>query len=130
MSIEKDSSQAFKHDYTIKIAENYGIISGSVRNARSNFIVQLTDNANKVLKEAINTPNYLFDYLKPGTYAIRVVVDTNKNNRWDFGDPDKFILPERIIFLPSPLPLKQNFELTGNDLDLGETPPEPEPKKN
>lgn len=130
MSIEKDSNQVFKHDYPIKIAENYGIISGSVRNAQSNFIVQLTDNANKVLKEVINTPNYVFDYLKPGIYSVRVVVDSNKNNRWDFGDPEKFILPERIIFFPNSLPLKQNFELNGNDIDLGESPPTVEPKKN
>ena len=119
ISIEGDSSQVFKNDYSIRKEENYGIISGTVKNATNNFIVQLLDMASKkIVAEIQNKPNYQFNFVKAGTYQIRLIDDRNNNGRWDFGDPDVFLLPERMLFFPNELRLKQNFELTGNDFDL------------
>lgn len=119
ISIENDSNQVFKNDYPLRIPENYGIIAGEVKNAKTGFIIQLIDQtSNKIVAEIQNQVKYQFNFVKAGTYLIRAIIDENKNGHWDFGDPDKFILPERIIFFPNDLKLKQNFELTGNDFDL------------
>lgn len=119
MSIENDSSQVFKNDYPIKKEENYGIIGGTINNAKGAFVVQLIEMpSRKVISEIFNKAKYQFDFVKAGNYTIRVIDDTNSNGRWDFGNPERFELPERIIYLAGELKLKQNFELTGNDLDL------------
>ncbi|MFN8353496.1 MAG: Ig-like domain-containing domain [Spirosomataceae bacterium] len=120
LSVEKDSSQSIKQDYPLRNPENYGIISGKIKNAKSNFIIQLLDNNNKVVDERYNKIDYLFEFLKPGIYQVRVIVDKNSNNQWDPGSVEKFTLPEPILLLLNPLPLKQNFELVGNDFDLAE----------
>ena len=72
------------------------------------------------MDERYNKIDYLFEFLKPGIYQVRVIVDKNSNNQWDPGSVEKFTLPEPILLLLNPLPLKQNFELVGNDFDLAE----------
>ncbi|MEY4540032.1 MAG: hypothetical protein RLZZ306_1789, partial [Bacteroidota bacterium] len=58
---------------------------------------------------------YEFAYVKAGTYYIRMIVDENRNGRWDTGDLEKNILPEIIKFSADKIKLKQNFELIGYD---------------
>ena len=58
---------------------------------------------------------YQFDFVKPGIYYIRLIVDENRNARWDAGDLEKSILPEIIKITPDKIKLKANFELTGYD---------------
>lgn len=39
-------------------------------------------------------------HLQPGQYTLRVVVDTNKNGRWDSGKYDAKIQPEEMLLFP------------------------------
>jgi hypothetical protein len=55
-----------------------------------------------------------FEMLPPDQYSIKVIEDTNKNHKWDTGDYDKKIQPERIF-------TKQLESLRANwDVETGE----------
>lgn len=113
-SVENDTAAAIKNYYTIRDPEKYGIISGTITNAaKRDFIVQLLDPNFEVKYELKNKENYQFEFVKAGTYLIRVIVDENKNGKWDFGDLDTYTLPEPILYIQDKVKLKQNFELTG-----------------
>ena len=43
-----------------------------------------------------STYKYTFSSLPPGNYSVKVIEDANGNGRWDSGDYDKKLQPERI----------------------------------
>ncbi|MFT4031131.1 MAG: Ig-like domain-containing protein [Siphonobacter sp.] len=118
ISIEKDTIQAVRIIYPLKDPEKYGIISGEVRGAKSDIIVELLTSDFNPVRSIRNQVNYNFTNIAPGTYRLRLVLDLNKNGRWDSGNPDEFVPPEPIIVFPTIIKLKANFELLGNDFTL------------
>jgi len=115
MSIENDSSSNIKNDYELKIAEDYGSISGSIKiKDFKNYIIQLINKENKVLAEQYDVIQYKFDFLEAGDYQLRIVNDKNKNKRWDIGDFNKSIQPEEIIYIDKIINLKQNWDIEEN----------------
>lgn len=118
MSVEQDSSQAIKTTHELKEESDYGSISGTVITDEQNFIVQLLSSDYKVIKEIRNRKNYDFTFLEAGEYRIRVIMDRNGNGKWDAGDVEKRVQPERVKHFDGTLKLKQNFDLTGNDISL------------
>lgn len=115
-SIENDTNRIMKNVHEIRDAEKYGIISGEVKNPnKKGFIVQLLDEKYNKVEEVVNIERYKFAFVKAGIYFVRVIVDENRNARWDFGDVDKNELPESIIFSKEKIKLKQNFEMSGYD---------------
>lgn len=123
ISVENDTNKVIKQINPIRDPENYGLIEGKVTNPHNkNFIVQLLNEKKEVERQVIhnNTSSYTFDFVKPGIYMIRLIVDDNKNQRWDAGNVDKNILPEDIMYIKDKIKLKQNFELSGFDFQIGE----------
>lgn len=120
ISVENDSTGKYEVMHPIRDPENYGIIEGDVKNPnKKNFIVQLLNEQNQVVQEKVdNVLHYEFGFLKAGIYFIRLIVDENRNAKWDEGDVEKNITPEKIIYHPVKIKLKQNFVLSGNDFTI------------
>jgi uncharacterized protein (DUF2141 family) len=118
-SIENDTNRVMKNVHEIRDPEKYGIISGEIKNpSKKGFIVQLLDEKYNKVDEVVNIDRYKFTFVKAGIYFVRVIVDENRNARWDFGDVDKNELPENIIFSKEKIKLKQNFEISGYDFTI------------
>jgi hypothetical protein len=118
ISIENDSSANIKNDYSLKNEEDYGIISGSINmQTPENFIIQLVTTDYKLVAEKVNIMNYKFDFIEPGQYLVKVIIDKNKNGVWDNGNLKQKILPEKVYIL-GPITMKQNFEMTENNFNL------------
>jgi Bacterial Ig-like domain len=116
ISVENDSTQKFVSTHPIRDPENYGTIGGEVKNPKKKgFFVELLNEQYEIIQKVDNALKYEFAFVKAGTYYIRMIVDENRNGRWDTGDLEKNILPEIIKFSPDKIKLKQNFELTGYD---------------
>ena len=116
ISVENDSTQKYVSTHSIRDPENYGTIGGEVKNLKKKgFLVELLNEQYEVMQKVDNVLKYEFAFVKAGTYYIRMIVDENRNGRWDGGDLEKNILPEIIKFSPDKIKLKQNFELTGYD---------------
>ena len=121
ISIEKDTNSLIRADFPIRDQENYGSIAGEIKNNTKNegLIIQLIDkDTKKTVAEILNKNKYQFDWVKAGTYIVRVIVDKNKNGRWDTGKPEVYTQPERIVYFIDEIVLKNNFELIGNDIEL------------
>ncbi len=116
ISVENDSTQKYISTHPIRDPENYGTIGGEVKNPKKKgFFVELLNEQYEVMQKVDNVMKYEFAFVKAGTYYIRMIVDENRNGRWDAGDLEKNMLPEIIKFSPDKIKLKQNFELTGYD---------------
>ena len=116
ISVENDSTSNFVSTHPIRDSENYGTISGEIKNPRKKgFFVELLDEQYQVIQKVDNVLKYEFAFVKAGIYYVRLTVDENQNGRWDSGDLEKNQVPEIIKFSLDKIKLKQNFELTGYD---------------
>ena len=51
-----------------------------------------------------------FRYLRPGDYLIRIVEDVNGNGKWDVGDFEKGIQPEKLYYYPEYINARANWD--------------------
>ena len=116
ISVENDSTTNFVSTHPVRNPENYGTISGEIKNPRKkSFFVELLDEQYQVIQKVDNVLKYEFAFVKAGIYYVRLIVDESGNGKWDSGDLEKNQVPEVIKFSPDKIKLKQNFELTGYD---------------
>jgi hypothetical protein len=118
VSVEADTSKAQSINVGIKKQEDYGLIKGRIQTEHSHFIVQLLSSDLKVIEEIYNRNDYVFTYVPPGKYRIRVMLDLNKNGKWDPGDVQTNLLPEPIVYLKEELTVRANWELIDKNIDI------------
>jgi hypothetical protein len=115
VSVEYDSVPRLTSTLkNIKPADT-GIIIVKVE-TKEEFLIQLLDKNKKVLEEIKNKKEYRFANLPPGLYQLRLIVDRNKNGKWDPGYYNKKTESEPIIFYQnlkgiSDINLKANWEM-------------------
>lgn len=101
ISIEQDSSKRIIKPILVNKEEDLGVILIKVETNEKNYLIQVVNAENKIIQTAKNPKDYSFKYLEPNEYKIRVIVDKNKNGKWDPGNFYDKIEPEKIIFYKS-----------------------------
>ncbi len=96
-SIEQDSSSRIEETLTPKYAKDFGILMGNINTNNTHYFIQLLDKNYKVIKEISQAKKYNFKNIPPGDYRIRILIDSNKNGKWDIGNILLNQLPEPII---------------------------------
>lgn len=101
--------------FKVRFPEDYGILimNITVPDSPGQFIIQLMNDKEAVLNQQIITASSLvkFDYLFPGNYKLKIIIDTDSNGRWDPGNYGKHMLPERIEYYPSALVIRANWDM-------------------
>ncbi|GAA4445668.1 Ig-like domain-containing protein [Ravibacter arvi] len=115
ISIENDSIPATTYKYNILKPADFGIIRGTVQNPSGrSFFIELLDKDFKNVISEVNTSPFVFRNIKPGNYRMRLILDDNRNGRWDTGNFKRKQQPEKILVYPSELIIKSNFEYEEN----------------
>lgn len=96
-------NDTLKYSFSTKQIDDYGRITLQVNNANSkNLIIELLSGRSQDLvveRQFIATSKTIvFDLLQPRKYTIRIIIDENKNNRWDTGNYLKKQLAETILY--------------------------------
>jgi uncharacterized protein (DUF2141 family) len=99
-SIKNDT---LKYNFNTKEIDDYGRITLTVANTISkNLIIELLSGKKQdevIDRQFITTSKAIvFDLLEPKKYTIRVIIDENKNNKWDTGNYLKKQLAETILY--------------------------------
>lgn len=99
-----------------KKAEDFAKVKVIFRKKEVSFpiIIQLTDpNYKTIYEQYAETAKdfYLFDFVLPNSYLIRVIEDKNKNKKWDTGNYLKHLQPERIFHFPNKVDARANWEI-------------------
>lgn len=119
-SIENDTSEVLNKIYSLVEDSETAVISGQIITSSENVIVQLINaNNRKVIREAF-TKKYSFEYLPAGRYMIRVVDDSNGNQRLDIGNILTNEVPENVhyyfdnYYQSKVIEVRKNWESTAN----------------
>ncbi len=114
---------------TKKLAD-YGTLKITLKEVESYpIIVQVTDEKEEVIEELVvakEAPSYYFEQLDPATYYIRIIYDANENGVWDTGNYLKGIQPERIIYNPTALEVRANWDITQELIMTPKSFPDPQ----
>jgi uncharacterized protein (DUF2141 family) len=95
-----------------KLYSDYSNVRVTLRNMIYPAIVQLVTDKGDVKYEQFADQERLFDFrnLTPGDYYLRVIFDTNGNQKWDSGDYLKQLQAERISYFPDLVEARANWD--------------------
>ena len=106
--------------YPIKMGTrgDFGHLKLTLQNApKKPFILQFlkTDKDFTVIEESYNLANknyFEFNFIEPGEYLFRLLVDENENGKWDTGDYLSGKQPEPIYLYPEPIKIRAMWDST------------------
>lgn len=78
-----------------------------------NYILQLLNEKENVLEETSAKGSITLKYplLKPGNYRLKLIHDTNGNNKWDTGNYHEKRQPEEVKYFPGTINIRSNWDL-------------------
>ena len=98
----------------VKKLEEYSDLVFNVNAPDSSFI-ELLDGGDKAVRVVtVENGTAVFNYLAPNTYYARLIIDTNRNGKWDTGNFAEHRQPEDVYYYNKALKLKKNWEITEN----------------
>ncbi len=110
-----NTNDTLSYNLTTKAITDYGSIHITLQNVNTfPVIVQLTDekgNMERELYGSEDAQSFHFRNIDPGKYLIRVIYDTNSNGKWDTGNYLQKLQPEKVIYYPEILDVRENWEL-------------------
>ena len=87
-------------------------LSGIITTKYKSFELQLLDDKLQVVS-SLSSPKgtYSFADMVPGTYHLRVLIDTDGDGRWRGGDPNLLLVPEPVYLDPKPQQIRAGFDI-------------------
>jgi hypothetical protein len=102
ISTEGDSSEQIVQNVKPLNEQELSVINIEIKTSEPSFLVQLLDSKHTILKQVNDQRRARFTDVVPGEYQIRLVIDRNKNRRWDPGNYFTDTEPEPIVYYRAP----------------------------
>lgn len=116
ISIDQDSTKAEAKTIEVATTETTAILQVEVQTKETHFITQILDLNNLLIDSRLNEKKSTFKYINPENVRIRVIVDTNKNGKWDTANYLTNTEAEQTIYYQTEekkfeTPLRANWEV-------------------
>jgi len=116
ISIDNDSSAAETNKPTYYKEEDLGITLVEAKTNAANYFVEILNSQGKVVQRVSNKASLSFLNLVPGEYLLRLIIDKNRNGKWDAGNYFLREEPEPVYYYADEngvqkFSLKANWEL-------------------
>jgi hypothetical protein len=108
-----NGSKNNQHDFPITVRDksNFGTMILK-KELEDSTILEFILN-NKVVHQVTKLDlkkNSTIEYLEPGEYTFRLIIDENYNNKWDVGSVFDKIQPEKIMLFSEKVKIRANWE--------------------
>ena len=112
------TNEPVRLNFTVSEESEFGNIFLTIEKPANvpQVIVELLDEKDKLIDKQIitETKEVYFEYLEPGKYKLKAILDLDANGIWSPGNFDKKLQPEKIIFYKGTLEVRANWDI---DLD-------------
>ena len=102
MSIYNVWNRPFTQEFSTKQIEDYSKLIFTLPELDSiQAVVQLLGSSDAPIYQAVKAPGsgtVELPYLNPGTYYARLIIDANRNGKWDTGSVRDSIQPEEVYY--------------------------------
>lgn len=111
-TVNSSTKDTIRLKFELKENKEYGAIKLDASEYLDPIVVEMLS-AGKVLRTlSLNEKKTnLIEHLLPNDYTFRVIIDANKNGKWDSGDFEKGILPENIYTFSEITKVRANWEI-------------------
>jgi uncharacterized protein (DUF2141 family) len=114
-SINRLSNDSLVADFKTKSIKDFGTFNVDIRMDQrpGNYIIQLLDEKENVLEEQVTDKpvKIRYDYLSPGNYKLKAILDQNKNGQWDSGIYLKHKQPEEVFYFLKTIEVRGNWDV-------------------
>lgn len=107
------ASRPFKQGFKVRKTEEYSTLILALPGLEDSIVVvQLLNNSDKVIKEvSAQRGQATFFYVKPGTYYLRLFIDSNDNGRWDTGLYSARRQAESVYYYPDKIECRAKWDV-------------------
>ncbi len=116
ISVENDSSNLKEFKHRKEFVEPFGTLQFTILTDHKSFIVQLLSSNNEVAYQTINDPSPAFN-VRPASYSIRILIDSNGDGKWSFGNLLRDEEPEEVYLFPQAISIRENW-VVGEDIQI------------
>ena len=111
-TVNSNLNDSLKVKFQLKEDKDFGSIKLDASEYSEPIIVEILL-AGKVLRtlSLIDKKQILLEYLSPNDYTFRVILDANKNGKWDTGEFENGIFPEIIHTFSEITKVRANWEI-------------------
>ena len=110
------ASKPIKQGIKVKPLDEYSTLMFNISGtgvADSTIIVQMLGSNDVMIKEVrVQDGKAKIEYISPGKYYFRAIIDTNGNGVWDTGDYDADCQPEAVYYYPKEIECKAKWDVT------------------
>ncbi len=110
-TVTNDSTVMLTRSYTQFDPAETGIITYELTPPTSDVIVQLISKDYATIREIKYEANSIFKDIPPGTYGLRILLDTNQDGQWSYGNINTNQEPEPVIVYDEFTELRANWEV-------------------
>lgn len=112
VKLEEDT--IIKDSLSLDSTNNNKVIGGVLMfksPVKNPVIIQFLKNDQLILEQYFNDSIIVIKDIPPAEYLIKLIIDDNKNQKWDVGNLYSKKLPERIIHYPENIVIRSNWDL-------------------
>ncbi len=108
------SCDSIGKQFKVKTIDSYGTLLVNISDPGKNWLIQLLGNNSTVIdqKYVPESGKFAFQFINPGSYTLKLIVDDNRNGEWDTGEYASKRQPEEVIFKPGKVDVRANWDVT------------------
>lgn len=118
ISVEYDTTKIIKSSYQFKKNTDFGTVSGNITTDQESYVLQLVTTSYDVVSQIKNPQHFSFKQVPPGKYTFRILVDSNNDGNWEYGNIQQNREPEAVYFYPEEFDVRANWQLDNLDIQF------------
>ena len=105
-------NDTLKVSFKTKKLSDYGNITLNINPYFSdNYILQLYKNKQLVREDFLKGTNKInYQYLLPGSYELKLIIDSNGDKKWTTGNYLNHLQPEKVIYYEKDITIRSNWD--------------------
>ena len=102
-----------KQTIQVKEEKEFGKLLVHLSSNISSGIIELIQKEKVIasLQTTASTADFIFENLLPGEYSFRIILDENKNEKWDSIDVQQQKQAEDVLYFNTPVKVRANWEV-------------------
>jgi uncharacterized protein (DUF2141 family) len=108
-------NDSIKIEFKTRELKNYGTLKLNISYSEDllGSVFQLLNTKDEVVVQHIinDARPFTLEYLSPQEYKMRIILDKNKNKKFDTGNYLKHQQPEKVIYYPGKITIRSNWDL-------------------